>query len=196
MPADSGQPQRTRITFWCSCLIIVQIVIPMNCLTWIKRVWSPILVCCSGVIHGPQTGTECCPHKSNRPRWPWMCNDGFKKSSSLHVHCTKSHRPFELFANANCDFWNEAKMNVTFERGSAQDPLAWSSLMLLRKESACQLHSLAWLCLQQQLVLHHPEQNVFWEFCGGQNVQPSSHTCAWSLMPSSETFFTTCEGLG
>jgi len=44
------------------------------------------------------------------------------------MHCTKSHRPFELFVNENCKLWNEAEMNVTFERGSAQDPLAQSSL--------------------------------------------------------------------
>ena len=38
------------------------------------------------------------------------------------VHHAKSYRPFELFANANHKLWNEAKMNVMFERGSAQDP--------------------------------------------------------------------------
>jgi len=38
------------------------------------------------------------------------------------MHCAKSHRPFESFANVNCKLWNEAKMNATFERGSAQDP--------------------------------------------------------------------------
>jgi len=35
------------------------------------------------------------------------------------MHCAKSHRPFELFANEKCKLQNEAKMNVTFERGSA-----------------------------------------------------------------------------
>jgi len=40
----------------------------------------------------------------------------------LVVHCAKSYRPFELFANENCKLQNEAKMNATFERGSAQDP--------------------------------------------------------------------------
>jgi len=35
------------------------------------------------------------------------------------LHCAKSCRPFELFANENYELWNEAKMNVTFERGSA-----------------------------------------------------------------------------
>jgi len=38
------------------------------------------------------------------------------------VHSAKSYRPFELLANENCKLWNEAKMNATFERGSARDP--------------------------------------------------------------------------
>jgi len=38
------------------------------------------------------------------------------------VRCAKSHMPFELFANENCELQNEAKMNATFERGSARDP--------------------------------------------------------------------------
>jgi len=38
------------------------------------------------------------------------------------MHCAKSYRPFELFVNENYKLWNEAKMNVTFERGSARDP--------------------------------------------------------------------------
>jgi len=38
------------------------------------------------------------------------------------LHCAKSHRPFEFFANENCKLQNEAKMNAMFERGSARDP--------------------------------------------------------------------------
>ena len=38
------------------------------------------------------------------------------------LHHAKSCRPFELFANENHKLWNEAKMNATFERGSARDP--------------------------------------------------------------------------
>jgi len=41
------------------------------------------------------------------------------------MHCAKSHRPFELFVNENHKLLIEAKMNVMFERGSAQDP--WRS---------------------------------------------------------------------
>jgi len=69
------------------------------------------------------------------------------------VHHAESHRPFELFVNENHKLQNEAKMNATFERGSARDPSAQSSLsllrwtMLLREESAHQLHSLLWLCV-------------------------------------------------
>jgi len=37
----------------------------------------------------------------------------------LQLHCAKSCRPFELFVNENHKLQNEAKMNVTFERGSA-----------------------------------------------------------------------------
>jgi len=40
----------------------------------------------------------------------------------MMLHCTKSYRPFELFVNANCELWNEVKMNATFKRGSARDP--------------------------------------------------------------------------
>jgi len=40
------------------------------------------------------------------------------------MHYAKSYRPFELFVNKNYKLKNEAKMNVIFERGSAQDPLA------------------------------------------------------------------------
>jgi len=40
----------------------------------------------------------------------------------IKMHCTKSCRPFELFANENHELQNKAKMNVTFERGSARDP--------------------------------------------------------------------------
>ena len=69
------------------------------------------------------------------------------------LHCTKSHRPFELFANENHKLWKEAKMNVMF-----LSLLRWT--MLLREESTCQLHSLLWLCLQRQLALNDPEQNV------------------------------------
>jgi len=46
----------------------------------------------------------------------------------VKMHCAKSHRGFELFGNENCELQNEAKMNVTFERGSAQDPSTQSSL--------------------------------------------------------------------
>jgi len=46
----------------------------------------------------------------------------------IKMHCAKSHRPFELFANENHKLQNEAKMNVTFERGSVQEPSAQSSL--------------------------------------------------------------------
>jgi len=41
------------------------------------------------------------------------------------MHYAKSYRPFELFVNENYKLWNEAKMNVIFERGSARDP--WRS---------------------------------------------------------------------
>jgi len=44
------------------------------------------------------------------------------------LHHAKSHRPFELFVNENHKLWNEAKMNVMFERGSARDASAKSSL--------------------------------------------------------------------
>jgi len=40
------------------------------------------------------------------------------------LHQAKSYMPFELFANENHKLYNEAKINVIFERGSAQDPLA------------------------------------------------------------------------
>jgi len=46
----------------------------------------------------------------------------------VKMHCVKSCRPFELFVNEHCELQNEAKMNVTFERGSAWDPSAQSSL--------------------------------------------------------------------
>jgi len=48
-----------------------------------------------------------------------QCNDLW---FDIKMHCAKSHRPFELFVNENCKLQNEAKMNVTFERGSARDP--------------------------------------------------------------------------
>jgi len=35
------------------------------------------------------------------------------------MHYGKSYRPFELSVNENYKLWNEAKMNATFERGSA-----------------------------------------------------------------------------
>jgi len=40
----------------------------------------------------------------------------------VKMHCAKSHRPFELFVNENHELQNEAKMNATFEKGSARDP--------------------------------------------------------------------------
>ena len=43
-------------------------------------------------------------------------------SSLTPVHCVKSYMRFELFVNENYKLQNEAKMNVTFERGSARDP--------------------------------------------------------------------------
>jgi len=46
------------------------------------------------------------------------------KQPPTKMHYAKSYRPFELFVNENCKLWNEAKMNVMFERGSAQDPSA------------------------------------------------------------------------
>jgi len=49
-------------------------------------------------------------------------------SGTLRVHSAKSYRPFELFVNENYKLWNEAKMNVMFERGSVWDTLAQSSL--------------------------------------------------------------------
>jgi len=40
----------------------------------------------------------------------------------MKLHCAESYRPFALFVNENYKLQNEAKMNVIFERGSAQDP--------------------------------------------------------------------------
>jgi len=40
----------------------------------------------------------------------------------IRLHYAKSYRPFELFVNENYKLQNEAKMNVMFESGSAQDP--------------------------------------------------------------------------
>jgi len=54
-----------------------------------------------------------------------QCNDLW---FDIKMHCAESCRPFELFANENCKLQNEAKMNATFERGSARDPSAQSSL--------------------------------------------------------------------
>jgi len=51
----------------------------------------------------------------------------------VKMHCAKSCRPFELFANENHELQNEAEMNVTFERGSAQDPSAQSSLCCVER---------------------------------------------------------------
>jgi len=40
------------------------------------------------------------------------------------MHYAKSYRPLELFVKVNYKLYNEAKKNVTFDRGSAQDPSA------------------------------------------------------------------------
>jgi len=50
------------------------------------------------------------------------CNQSVAHHQKSVVRCAESHGPFELFASENCEPWNEAKMNVTFERGSARDP--------------------------------------------------------------------------
>jgi len=82
------------------------------------------------------------------------------------VHCAKSYRPFELFVNENYKLQNEAKMNVIFERGVAQDPLAWSSLHCVERcfyvknrRASCTV------CCDfvhnDSFVLNDPEQNVF-----------------------------------
>jgi len=52
---------------------------------------------------------------------PTICHN----KCSMNLHCAKSYMPFELFANENHKLQNEAKMNVTFERGSDRDP--WRS---------------------------------------------------------------------
>jgi len=55
----------------------------------------------------------------------WKTDDltmELKHRNASKVHCAKSYRPFELFVDENCKLQNEAKMNVTFERGSARDP--------------------------------------------------------------------------
>jgi len=46
----------------------------------------------------------------------------------IKMHCAESYRPSELFVNENYKLWNEAKMNATFERGSARDTSVQSSL--------------------------------------------------------------------
>ena len=69
--------------------------------------------------------------------------------------------------------------------------------MLPREELTCQLSRMSFnwerLRLQRQLVLFHPEQNVFQTSLGGQNMQPLFPTGAWSWTLSSETVFTACE---
>jgi len=48
-----------------------------------------------------------------------QCNDLY---FDIKMNYAKSYRPFELFVNENYKLQNEAKMNATFERGSARDP--------------------------------------------------------------------------
>jgi len=52
----------------------------------------------------------------------------------FEMRCATSYRPFELFVNENYELWNEAKMNVMFERGSAQDP--WRSPLSAKMHDA------------------------------------------------------------
>mgnify|MGYP007080397741 CR=1 FL=1 len=61
----------------------------------------------------------------------WNCNVNHKLSQmQFRVHCAKSCRPFELFANVNCKLWNEAKNECNIwerfsSRSSAQSSLCW-----------------------------------------------------------------------
>ena len=60
---------------------------------------------------------------ANLPKLFAKCaGESSKCGQPIILHCAKSCRPIELFANENCKLWNEAEMNATFERGSAQDP--------------------------------------------------------------------------
>jgi len=93
------------------------------------------------------------------------------------LHCAKSYRPFELFANENCKLQNEAKMNVVFERDSARDTSAQSSLcwdeqcfcVKNRRASCMEFCPLGNDFVTTTARVVHPQQNVFWVSLGGWN---------------------------
>ena len=98
-------------------------------------------------------------HKVQKEVWKLACFDTRRKSA---LHCAKSHRPFELFANENCKLRNEPK----FERASAQDLLAQSSLcwdewdfcVKSRRASCAVCYDLS---CDDSSCWNDPEQNVF-----------------------------------
>jgi len=118
----------------------------MNCMTsswW----WQMFLLWCSISFRQQAASTSNLNQFASLKAWScpfsWLSLTIFN-CLFVFLHCAKSHRPFELFANENYKLQNEAKMNVMFERGSARDASAVLSLlrwtMLLCEESACQLH--------------------------------------------------------
>jgi len=100
--------------FWKTCSSIVMqlwrmTTSPPSGLVW-KTLWSEVIngtVYVSGVLHSL-----------------WSLLGNLQSCDLSFLHCAKSCRPFELFANENCELQNEAKMNAMFERGS----WPWSSL--------------------------------------------------------------------
>jgi len=90
---------------------------PRHAVKWHMQGWSTLLN-----LDMPRS----CQNEAHQHHSVQLWEQKLHKRTWLHH--AKSHRPFELFANENCKLQNEAKMNATFERGSAQDLSAWSSL--------------------------------------------------------------------
>jgi len=78
--------------------------------------------------HQPTTNNQStCVTTKRNVDWQQLNSQGGWKEWRMwtrQLHCAKTYRPFELFANENHKLWNEAKMNAMFERGSSQDPSA------------------------------------------------------------------------
>jgi len=95
----------------------------LGCCSWLNEAKDTTLA--PAGLHSAPSHNSVEQHGSDCWNFNWAC---IVRLTLLKLHCAKSHKPFELFANENYELQNEAKVNVTFERGSAQDLSVQSSL--------------------------------------------------------------------
>jgi len=135
-------PQNDSATCSAFALVDSTVSVPIHFFAMAKPMWEALFKCASSLFLGALTCSwkhcrltfsqiqlclqlSCC---FLRPTLSWNNNNCFPSHADPFCTALKATGLLSCLQNENCKLWNKAKMNVTFERGSARDPSAQSSL--------------------------------------------------------------------